>query len=82
MYQLFEDVSTLVEQQGMMLDQIDLNIQNAVDYTAKGNEHLKKATQSQKSSRKVCQGRIVLPCLTTRSFCATSFLLLLCSSLA
>ncbi|KAG5459381.1 MAG: neuronal Q-snares in complex with R-snare motif of Tomosyn, partial [Olpidium bornovanus] len=45
--QLFMDLAALVATQGDMLNQIDHNVSNAVEYTDKGVEELKKAVKSQ-----------------------------------
>lgn len=48
---IFRDLSTLVVDQGTILDRIDYNMEQVVDTTKKGMEQLDKAEASQKSAR-------------------------------
>ncbi|KAJ3215260.1 Syntaxin-1A [Dinochytrium kinnereticum] len=50
--QLFIDMSVLVSAQGEMLNQIEINVNDAVEQTDQGVEHLKGATKLQKKTRK------------------------------
>lgn len=51
-YQLFQDLSMIVEDQGETLDVIEVRIQSAKDSTIAANEQLEKAEKSQNKSRK------------------------------
>jgi len=59
---LFKDLSTLVVEQGTILDRIDYNISEAKEHTTKANEALEKTVKIEKSacSRNVI---VVLGCL-------------------
>ncbi|KAI9011218.1 t-SNARE, partial [Gaertneriomyces semiglobifer] len=50
--QLFMDMAVLVSAQGDMLNQIDIHVSNAVDYTEAGTQELTKAVKLQKKARK------------------------------
>jgi len=52
LHQLFMDMAVLVESQGELLNQIEFNVSQSVDYTAKGVIELKQAVKLQKKSRK------------------------------
>ncbi|KAI8848275.1 t-SNARE [Chytridium lagenaria] len=52
MQQLFIDMSVLVSAQGELLNQIEINVNDAVEQTDQGVEHLKGATKLQKKTRK------------------------------
>jgi len=54
LHQMFIDMATIVEAQGELLDQVEHNISNAVEYTSKAVEELRKADHYQKSARKKC----------------------------
>jgi len=51
-HQMFVDMAMLVQQQGEMLDNIELNVQEAVDYVKKANKQLDKAKKQHIKSRK------------------------------
>jgi syntaxin 1B/2/3 len=51
-HQLFMDMQMLVQAQGEMLDNIELNIQEAHDYTKKANVQLAKAKKSHMIAKK------------------------------
>jgi syntaxin 1B/2/3 len=51
-HQLFIDMQMLVQAQGEMLDNIELNIQEAHDYTKKANVQLAKAKKSHQIAKK------------------------------
>ena len=59
--QLFQDMSVLVEQQGEMLDQIEINIQTTADTTTKANEAL---TDTRKYVRQLSKWRSICLCIT------------------
>ena len=59
--QLFQDMSVLVEQQGEMLDQIEINIQTTADTTTKANEAL---TDTRKYVRELSKWRSICLCIT------------------
>ena len=46
-------MAILVDSQGEMLNQIEFNVSQSVDYVVKGNEQLRSAVKLQKKSRKV-----------------------------
>lgn len=50
--QLFMDMAVLVASQGEIIDQIAVHVDNAVNDTDKGVEHLTKAVKTQKKTRK------------------------------
>mmetsp|Transcript_610 Transcript_610/g.879 ORF Transcript_610/g.879 Transcript_610/m.879 type:complete len:293 (+) Transcript_610:27-905(+) len=52
LHQLFVDMAVLVEAQGELVNQIEKNVGDAVVYTEKGVQQLKKANEYQRSSRK------------------------------
>jgi len=52
LHQLFVDMAILVDSQGEMLNQIEYNVSQSVDYIVKGNEQLVSAIKLQKKSRK------------------------------
>eukprot|EP01113_Clastostelium_recurvatum_P022006 TRINITY_DN2616_c0_g1_i4.p1 TRINITY_DN2616_c0_g1~~TRINITY_DN2616_c0_g1_i4.p1 ORF type:complete len:328 (+),score=106.41 TRINITY_DN2616_c0_g1_i4:78-1061(+) len=52
LHQLFLDMSVLVASQGELIDQIEYNVNQSVDYTQQGVEELRKAIDLQKKSRK------------------------------
>ncbi len=52
-HQMFMDMAMMVQAQGEMLDNIELNIQEAVDYVKKANVQLAKAKKSHMTSKKV-----------------------------
>ena len=47
---MFKDMNVLVNEQGTILDRIDYNIDIAAVNTAKGKQHLMKASELQKKS--------------------------------
>ena len=51
--QLFMDLAALVESQQVLLDEIENNVNTAVDDVNKGVEEIKKGVKLQKKSRKV-----------------------------
>jgi len=50
---MFIDIALLVQAQGEMLDNIEINVQTAENYVKKANVQLKKAKKSHQRSRKV-----------------------------
>ena len=48
---LFKELSTLVIEQGTIIDRIDYNIETALEDTKKGKKHLEGARKAQKSNR-------------------------------
>lgn len=48
---LFKELSTLVIEQGTIIDRIDYNVENALEDTKKGKKHLDGARKAQKSNR-------------------------------
>ncbi len=48
---LFKELSTLVIEQGSIIDRIDYNVETAMVNTQKGKKHLVKAREAQKSNR-------------------------------
>lgn len=49
---MFQDMALLVEQQGAMLDQIEVHVDEAADYTVKARENVQGALKARQSSRK------------------------------
>lgn len=49
---MFQDMAMLVEQQGAMLDQVEINVDQAADYTVQARENLDSALTARKSIRK------------------------------
>lgn len=52
LHDMFVDMAMLVETQGEMIDNIENNVRNAVEYVGKANEEVKKAVRYQKSARR------------------------------
>ena len=52
-YRLFNDLAILVQQQGEMIDNIEVNIRTAKDYVEKGEKNLVEAKKNLDSARKV-----------------------------
>ncbi|XP_046727996.1 syntaxin-1A isoform X2 [Silurus meridionalis] len=52
LHEMFVDMAMLVETQGEMIDNIEKNVRNAVDYVGKANEEVKKAVRYQNSARR------------------------------
>ncbi|XP_072538584.1 syntaxin-2 [Salminus brasiliensis] len=52
LHEMFMDMAMLVETQGEMIDNIEKNVSNAVDYVSKANEECKKAVRYQKRARR------------------------------
>uniref|UniRef100_A0A4W4DMR0 t-SNARE coiled-coil homology domain-containing protein n=1 Tax=Electrophorus electricus TaxID=8005 RepID=A0A4W4DMR0_ELEEL len=52
LHDMFRDMALLVETQGEMIDNIEKNVRNAVDYVGKANEQCKKAVRYQKRARR------------------------------
>ena len=50
---MFVDLAMLVHQQGEMLDNIELNLNDAKNYVEKGEKQLQKAKASHQAARKV-----------------------------
>lgn len=48
---LFKELSTLVIEQGTIIDRIDYNVEVALEQTKKGKKHLIGARKAQKSNR-------------------------------
>lgn len=48
---LFKELSTLVIEQGTIIDRIDYNIEQSLESTKKGKKHLVSARKAQKSNR-------------------------------
>ena len=61
LYQIFIDLSALVEAQGEVLDNIEVQVAKSVDYVASGTAALSKAKEYQKKGRKLmCCSAIIL----------------------
>lgn len=43
--QLFKELAVLVEQQGVMIDNIESNVNQSKDYVERAEKHLKKAKE-------------------------------------
>ncbi|KAI4891675.1 hypothetical protein NFI96_017566 [Prochilodus magdalenae] len=56
LHEMFMDMAMLVETQGEMIDNIEKNVSNAVEYVGKANEECKKAVRYQKSARREMMG--------------------------
>jgi len=55
LHQMFQEVAVLVDQQGEMLDAIEVHVHTAKNYTKKAEEQLQKARKAQhKASRWMC----------------------------
>lgn len=54
LHDIFRDLSTVVQQQGVLVDNIEANIYSTVDNTAKASKELHKAMLSQRSQSKWC----------------------------
>ena len=67
LYQIFIDLSALVEAQGEVLDNIEVQVSKSVDYVESGTAALTKAKEYQKKSRKLmrCSAIILLVILFT-----------------
>jgi len=52
LHQLFVDMAVLVESQGELIDQIEYNVQQSVNFTEKGVQELQSARKYQKNARK------------------------------
>ncbi|QLG74926.1 hypothetical protein HG535_0H02530 [Zygotorulaspora mrakii] len=52
--EIFKDLGSVVQQQGMLVDNIEANIYTAADNTAMASRELNKALRSQKSANKWC----------------------------
>lgn len=48
---LFKELSTLVIEQGTIIDRIDYNIEQSLEDTRKGKKHLEGARDAQKKNR-------------------------------
>ena len=60
-YQLFIDLNTLITAQGEMLDSVEQNLDQAIDYVKKGLETLEKAKKTHmKTQTKMCIILIIL----------------------
>jgi len=57
---MFNDLATLLNEQGELMDQIGANVLKSIDYVEKGREELNKAKKYQKKSRKKMVWMIVL----------------------
>lgn len=55
--------------QGEMIDNIESNVRNAVEYVGKANEEVKKAVRYQKSARRVRKHKHAYPPSLHRAFC-------------
>ena len=61
LYQIFIDLSALVEAQGEVLDNIEVQVAKSVDYVASGTAALSKAKEYQNKGRKLmCCSAIIL----------------------
>ncbi|KAK5963661.1 SNAP receptor PEP12 PWA37_003986 [Arxiozyma heterogenica] len=54
LHEIFRDLGTVIQQQGVLVDNIEANIYSAVDNTQKGSKELHKAMLSQKKQSKFC----------------------------
>merc|ERR1712012_1439283 len=52
LHDLFMDMCTLVQEQGEMVDRIEYNVENSVNYVEKAVEHTKKAVEYQSKARR------------------------------
>lgn len=52
LHQLFVDMALLVETQGEIINQIEMNVHSAAEYVKEGNQELVQAVEYQKKSRK------------------------------
>ena len=48
---IFKEMSTLVVEQGTILDRIDYNVQSALENTKEANQHILAVQESEKSTR-------------------------------
>lgn len=63
--QLFKELAILVKEQGQLIDNIELNVNQTKDYVEKAVEHLQKAKEHHKCAKKymcflIIAGLIVL----------------------
>lgn len=56
LHELFQDMATMVMQQGEMIDRIEFNVMQSSDYIESAAVQLKSAQKYQSSARKVCRG--------------------------
>lgn len=64
--QMYKDMALLVEKQGEMLDQIEIQVEETADYVEKGKDHVKGALVARKSIRKkymIIAAIIIIVCL-------------------
>lgn len=55
LFELFQELSTLIQAQGEQLDNIESNMDDAIDYVEKAEVHLRNATEiHQKTRGKMC----------------------------
>uniref|UniRef100_A0A183GBY6 t-SNARE coiled-coil homology domain-containing protein n=1 Tax=Heligmosomoides polygyrus TaxID=6339 RepID=A0A183GBY6_HELPZ len=59
--EMFVDLNNLVLSQGEMLDRIEANVEDAVDYAEKAKQNVKGARELQKRARKVGSLQAVFP---------------------
>lgn len=52
---MFVDMALLVHQQGEMIDNIEININDAKNYVEKGEKQLDNAKKNSIAARKVCK---------------------------
>lgn len=50
--QLFKELAILVQEQGALIDNIELNVNQTKDYVDKATVHMKKAVEHHKCTRK------------------------------
>lgn len=53
LHEMFMDMSMLIESQGEIMDRIEYNVKNTVDYAEKAKEQLHQAQELQKKSRRL-----------------------------
>ncbi|XP_042759862.1 syntaxin-3 isoform X4 [Panthera onca] len=73
LHDMFVDIAMLVENQGEMLDNIELNVMHTVDHVEKAREETKRAVKYQGQARKVCDRVLML--LSTIILCTDQLLL-------
>ncbi|XP_049501982.1 syntaxin-3 isoform X3 [Panthera uncia] len=73
LHDMFVDIAMLVENQGEMLDNIELNVMHTVDHVEKAREETKRAVKYQGQARKVCDQVLML--LSTIILCTDQLLL-------
>lgn len=52
LFTLFQELTNMIDQQGEQLDNIEANLDDAIDYVEKAETHLKEAQEVHKKTRK------------------------------